>query len=330
MNEFLVALVCLLVVKTACAAGAFPNVKGTWLPNSYQSTTNETMFTTMSNLKIEGVQRVYVDVWNQGVTYFESSTMRALVGAGGIGEDHLQWALDAGQVYGIEVHAWFEYGLMPSYGSINNDFAKYAQAQGWILGQYNNFYWMDPDNMDVLRFLGDIMTDAILQYGSKGLRGVQLDDHFASPISLGKTTKSMDSAMQYIRQTISGVASTTVPTTVLSLSPCTLACAADPYNVLWDSWGSLNYYDEVIPQLYRSTYESFKSEFDYTDATLSSSTNQKWTSSGIRVDGSAPTPWADVNNMLWYSNAKMKGSVVWYAHGIIEIYPSEFVNVWSN
>lgn len=104
-----------------------------------------------------------------------------------------------------------------------------------------------------------------------------------------------------------------------------------PYQVYWDEWGLLNYYDEVIPQIYRTTYEAFKTEFDYTQQYLSSSTKKKWTASGLRLDGSGSnTPWADVNNMLWYSNVNMKGNVVWYSHGIIELYPSEFVHVWAD
>ncbi len=82
---------------------------------------------------------MYVDVWNQGITYFESATMRSLVGSTGIGADHLAWALEAGNYFGIEVYAWFEYGLMPSYGSINNDFAVYAQQHNWILGIWQPF-----------------------------------------------------------------------------------------------------------------------------------------------------------------------------------------------
>ena len=119
----------------------------------------------------------------------------------------MQWALDAGKFFDIEIYAWFEYGLMTSYGSINNEFAHYAQEKGWILGQYNNaFFWMDPEKIEVLQFLAGIMKDAIVNYGPKGLRGVQLDDHFATPIGLGRSKTSMDSAMNYIRKAINEVA----------------------------------------------------------------------------------------------------------------------------
>jgi uncharacterized lipoprotein YddW (UPF0748 family) len=85
------------------------------------------MFDQMSALKNEGVRRVYVDVWNNGVVYFNSTTMHNIVSTG-VGNDHLLWALEAGNHFGIEVYAWFEYGLMTSYGGINNDFARYAQG----------------------------------------------------------------------------------------------------------------------------------------------------------------------------------------------------------
>ena len=54
------------------------------------------MFDQISALKAKGVRIVYVDVWNQGITYFESATMRKLVGQTGIGADHLSRALEAG------------------------------------------------------------------------------------------------------------------------------------------------------------------------------------------------------------------------------------------
>jgi len=66
-------------------------------------------------------------------------------------------------------------------------------------------------------------------------------------------------------------------------------------------------------------------------STLFSNTKNKFFAAGIRVDGSgAPTPWTDVNNMIWYSNINSRGCVVWYAHGIIELYPDHFEHVWGS
>jgi hypothetical protein len=83
------------------------------------------------------------------LVYFNSPYMTSVVGGNTTGRDVLGWALDAGNSYGIEVGAWFEYGLMTSYGSLNNDFAIYASNHSWIVGQADNFYWLDARNYSV-------------------------------------------------------------------------------------------------------------------------------------------------------------------------------------
>jgi uncharacterized lipoprotein YddW (UPF0748 family) len=317
--------VCVFLATMLSSAGAVEAgsyLQAAWLPNSYQSTSSSSIYNVMSSMKADGVKRVYVDVWNQGTVYFSSPTMQSTV-AGCQGADHLSWALSAGQSLGLEVYAWFEYGLMASYGSLDGNFAAYANSQGWILGQYSNFYWMDPRNASVVEFLVDIMNDAVSGYASKGLKGVQLDDHFACPVSLGCTTGDMNLAAS----TVSAKVSSSVK---LSLSPATLSFALNTYNVDWNSWGSSGYYDEVIPQLYYSSYSSFQSEFTNTVSKLSSSTKSKWVATGIRVDGTgASTPWADVNNMIYLCNANSMGASVWYAKGIVETYPTNFQNIWT-
>lgn len=326
----LVVFILLSLISLVCGSNDLVNstslMQATWLPVSYGFTSESTVYDMMADLKKEGVRRVYVDVWNQGKIYFLSPTMQSVIGSSGIGADYLAWTLAAGNSLGLEVYAWFEYGLMCSYGEINNDFAHYAQANKWIIGQESGFYWLDPRNADVLSFTRGIMMDAISGYTSLGLKGVQWDDHFGTPVSLGRTISDMDNAMKYMSDAVKS--STTK--SIMSLSPSTLSTSKGTYNVDWNKWGDLNYYDEVIPQIYRTTYDSFKSEFDYTLSVASSATLKKWTAAGIRVDGSgSPTPWSDVNNMIWYSNAKGRGASVWYAHGILELYPSQFQNIWG-
>ena len=301
-------------------------VQATWLPVSYESSSQESWYSMMSNLKDEGVNRVYVDVWNQGKVYFSSETMMNSVGETGIATDLLSWTLAAAEDLDMEVYAWFEYGLMPAYGSLNNDFAIYADSKGWILGQHSSFYWMDPVQLDALAFLAGIIKDCISGYSSRGLKGVQLDDHFGSPVELGRTQADMDAAMKYISDEVKS----TGLNVDLSLSPSTLSFSISNYNVDWNRWGTLSYYNEVIPQLYRTTFDSFKSEFDYTLTHISRTTMHLWTAAGIRVDGSGEsTPWVEVEAMLDYCSSYNMGSSVWYARGIIETYPTYFKEKWN-
>ena len=84
-------------------------------------------------------------------------------------------------------------------------------------------------------------------------------------------------------------------------------------------------YDEVIPQLYRSTFQDYELVFNQTMKGVSSRTNQLWTASGVRLNGSGePTPESDLQQMMTYSEKNGKNNVIWYAEGIIDIYPDLF------
>lgn len=318
-------------------------MRAAWLPVSYQSTSSSEMYDTISQLQRTGVTRVYVDVWNQGTVYFKSPTMSALMAGQncssncGGGDDHLRWAVDAGRELGVEVFAWFEYGLMAAYGSINNDFARYADKNGWILGNYNNFLWLDPASDDVVSFLSGLLQDAALGYGIEagGLRGVQLDDHFAAPTALtGSDLNVMDEAMKSIREDWN--AATGEQGMQLSLSPNPLDTSVASYNVDWNQWAAWGLYDEVVPQLYRTSFTSFKAVYDGTVAATCPQAQAKWAACGVRVDGSgAPTPWTDVQAMIGYCSAAAgqlsggRGTAVWYAHGVLDLYATEFSELWS-
>lgn len=315
----------------SCCAGNNP-IRATWLPVSYDQSDEATVQELLIGLKEIGITRVYVDVWNQGTVYFNSSTMMALLPDGtGVGNDHLRWTLSAASEVGIEVYAWFEYGLIAAYGGINNAFAKVATDQGWILGQEGQgFVWMTPDNQDVLAFLSGIMGDAWTGYSLLGLKGLQLDDHFASPVSFGKNLTSMNNAMEYVRKYLLAQKDSEGKIPILSLSPSTLSQATQSYNVDWNMWGNEHLYDEVIPQLYRSDYLSFKSIFDQTMRQISRVTMSYFTISGIRVDGSGSvTPWEDVSESIEYAASFGVESCIWYAHGIVEVYPEQFTQLWE-
>eukprot|EP00002_Diphylleia_rotans_P013844 TRINITY_DN2695_c0_g1_i1.p1 TRINITY_DN2695_c0_g1~~TRINITY_DN2695_c0_g1_i1.p1 ORF type:complete len:378 (-),score=47.83 TRINITY_DN2695_c0_g1_i1:291-1424(-) len=303
-------------------------LQATWLPVSYNCGSAEQVQSVLQRLKQEGVRRVYVCVWNQGVVYMQSPTMRTLMGSSttpALGRDILRWAVDAGRGLGLEIYAWFEYGLMCSYGDLSNAFASTVSRKGWVLGQYNSFYWMDPGRADVGDFMVGILRDAIDGYAALGLKGVQLDDHFGSPVSLGATASEVNALMSRISADIRA----RNPAMVRSLSPSILSLSKNTYQADWNAWGSQRYYDEVLPQLYRSDYASYKSIFDETIRSISSTTRSLFLAAGVRVDGSgSPTPWNDVNSMIQYSKQNGVGNSIWYARGILDLYPQYFGTTW--
>lgn len=300
-------------------------LQATWLPVSYNCGSAESVASTLQRLKSEGVRRVYVAVWNQGVVYMQSPTMTRLMGANSAaqGRDILRWALDGARPLGMEVFAWFEYGLMCSYNDLSNAFASTASRKGWVLGKYNSFYWMDPGQADVANFLTGLLLDAVDGYKALGLKGVQLDDHFGTPVGLGGTASEMNTLAKNIYTAVKARGS------VYSLSPSILSLSKGTYQADWNLWGSNRWFDEVLPQLYRSDYASYKSIFDETLRSISATTRSYFLAAGVRVDGTgSPTPWPDVNSMIQYSKANGVGNSIWYARGILELYPQYFGTTW--
>lgn len=329
MLSFIV-IVFSLIFLSVHVTGTF--LQATWLPISYHTTTSDEIAGLVANLSAHGVQRVYVDVWNQGVVYFRSKTIQDLMGSNSTsqGRDVLLWTLQAGKLHNVEVVAWFEYGLMSAYQSAPNSFSTKVKQLGWELGLYNSFYWMNPSLSDVQGFLNGIIRDCLENYVDEGLLGVQLDDHFAYPVALGGTKTVMDNLMKSVHNTVQDCKANFPQSKILlSLAPSILSLSTDTYSVDWNSWGNQKLYDEVIPQLYRSDYKSYASIMSETWNSISSQTKTLFIASGIRVDGSgASTPEDDVNKMIDLSKTYSVGNSIWYCRGILETYPKSFPSEW--
>lgn len=263
-----------------------------WIPASYDASTQDALCGQLGSLQAVGFDRVYLDVWNQvsnaspscpgqpclphhfpvalphvtthmmtrmmthmmthmqGTVYFRSSTMEAAGLGSCVGADRLSWATACDEWDG-EVYAWFEYGLIASYGEPVTPFGLYAQAQGWILGEEGGFTWMDATS-NATTFLASLLADVARDYPH--CAGVQLDDHFAQPTSLvpeARAVPTMNSAAQTVKTIVREAANSA--SSVLSLSPTTLSQALVSYGVDWAGWVAQGYFDEYIPQLYRSS-----------------------------------------------------------------------------
>lgn len=308
-------------------------LQATWLPVSYHTNTLEDVNATLRSLSDHGVRRIYVDVWNQGVVYFQSPTMEVFMkdkSTPTVGRDILDWTLQLAPRYGMEVIAWFEYGLMAAYSSVEgNAFAMEVQSRGWLLGQHNNYYWMNASMIEVQDWFISLLHDALSHYAGRGLRGIQLDDHFGYPQSLGGSTVVMNEFMSKIHKMVHRFNGRDGKNSILSLAPSIKSMSLDTYCVDWDLWGQQNLYDEVIPQLYRSDIDSYTAIFQDTVASISPITKSLFIASGIRLDGSgSPTPQVDLMQMIEYTKDQGVGNSIWYGRGIIETYPNIFMSEW--
>eukprot|EP01031_Cornospumella_fuschlensis_P044769 gene44769-54751_t len=241
LATFWALILCLSLQYINCTSST-TLLQATWLPVSYHTSSIEDIDAILGSLYKHGVQRVYVDVWNQGVVYFQSPVMASFINnqSSCVGRDILGWTLQLAPKYNMEVVAWFEYGLMASYGSVaSNAFATEAQSRGWLIGQYNNFYWMNASMVDVQDWFISVLRDALEQYTPLGLRGIQLDDHFAYPVSLGGSAPVMNDFMQRVHDMVRDCGKSEI-----SLAPSILSLSSGTYSVDWDLWGRQQLYDE--------------------------------------------------------------------------------------
>ena len=108
-----------------------------------------------------GIDRVYVDVWHNGDLLAESSTYSNLMSSSR--SDYLGNVLSAAdQVGGIEVVAWFEYGLISCYGSCA--YGNIARSKGWELGSDGGFTWLNPGNAEFRDFFTKMIHDVKVNY----------------------------------------------------------------------------------------------------------------------------------------------------------------------
>ena len=181
---------------------------------------------------------------------------------------------------------------------------------------------MDPTNPDVIDFIGNIMVDAIKE--QPGLDGVQLDDHFAWPVSIaGSNVQAMTNEAEQVRQIFRNSSNA-----YLSLAPNPLSTSINSYNVDWKTWANMGLFSEYAPQLYTSSYSTFSNDLQTTLSEIPSSIH-KFMLAGIRCNGSgSPTTWNELEHMIQETEDNNLGVSIWYGDCIVDLYPSNFESIW--
>lgn len=307
--------VLLLAICCAVDAKLARGVRATWLPTSVRISAPDGMRELLKQLADSGVNRIYVDVWNNGVAYFNSSVVRRLAGPGAISSDRLRMAVDAANTMSdFDVVAWMEYGLMACYGPVQgNAFAEAAAARGWVIGSSGGWSWLDPPAASPL------LVSMIQEIGARYGVATQLDDHFACPAELAACSAAkMDAAALAI----------SVSSRRLSLSPAPIGVAKERFSVDWVGWSERKLFGEYVPQLYTTQPDSFA---DALLDVLHQVAQRSQLVAGVRVDGSGlPTPWVNVSQMLDMASAASVGVAIWYSDAISRLFPTQFRAKWSH
>ncbi len=218
-----------------------------------------------------------------------------------------------------------------------------TSGTGWLLkdssGNYttasNGFLWMNPLVPQVRNLIKGIVVDAINQFD---LQIVQFDDHLAWPVQFGwddytkavykqetgrnLPASSTDANFLAWRQgktqafftEIADAAKAAKPSVVVSLAPSTASFSAANYCADWPKWMASS--DEVLPQVYRSTYSSFAT--DWAAQITASGTSRAELGAGLRLLGTgSATPWSDLQQQIDKTRTDgALGHSIWYSEGV--------------
>jgi uncharacterized lipoprotein YddW (UPF0748 family) len=240
---------------------------------------------------------------NTAGTDFVNRTLNAVAAIGG----------------GIEVWAWFEYGLIAEYLTCAKDYCVEANSHEWLLsGTSNSFVWLDARIPAVQTHIINMLRDLENNYPT--LAGIQLDDHFALPNSLAGTNSS---AMTAFAGNVLGALSRPV-----ALSPSPLSFALANANVDWKAWANIGFgngknFHHYSPQIYRTTNTNFQTELTTTKNEI---VNDCQLVIGIRCQGSTPvTAWAELELMIESTvQSSLGGASVWYSPCMLDTYASQW------
>ena len=226
-----------------------PQIQGVWISHKGTSFLNyitllDNAFHQLSRLEFN---RVYVDVYNGGVTYPSKHAPRNYKASLPF-TDPLRSAIKEGKRQGLKIYAWYEHGMM----MFPND--KLAvEHPDWLLttadGQtfIEKHVWLDPGNPEVAQYFTNLFLEAANNYPD--LYGIQLDDHWGIPKAFGNKVNEMNLLTQKVFSAIKQ----TRPNLVRSLSPNPYSFSYNNYSQDWLAWVEQGLIDEVIVQIYRPT-----------------------------------------------------------------------------
>ena len=271
-------------------------VRGVWLTNidsdvlfSPEKTTNA--IATLAELNFN---TLYPTVWNWGYTLYPSAVAKQEIGIeldpteGLQGRDVLQEIIAQGHQKGMTVIPWFEFGFM---APADSELAKLhpewltARADGstmWLAGKMHERVWLNPLHPEVQKLITDLIVEIISNYD---VEGIQLDDHFGYPSSLGyddytvtlyqqehngksPPQNSQDSAWiqwradkitNYVAELFQAIKQAN-PQAIVSVSPQPQEISLKSNLLDWPTWERQGLIEELIVQIYRDNTNSFIEE----------------------------------------------------------------------
>ena len=220
---------------------AFPfTVQGVWLTNVDSDVLYDAdqLKTAIADLKITNFNTLYPTVWNGGHTLYPSPVAEIYLNQsqdphpGLQGRDSLAEAIALAKAEDLQVIPWFEFGFM---APAESDWVKAhsdwltQNAQGetiWLEGKKHPRVWLNPLHAEVQDLITALALEIVTNYD---VDGIQFDDHFGYPSSLGYDRLTVDRYRQETGQN---------PPPPPTLDPNQNCVSADPDWQAWTNWRS--------------------------------------------------------------------------------------------
>ena len=292
----LFAIAQLLCVRSKAQINGDP-IKGIWITNvgSEILKSKANIVQGIELCKKNGINNVYVVVWNNGVTMYPSKVVEKYIGIKQSAiygtRDPIKEIIEEGHKAGIKVHAWFEFGFSYAYKDTNGIWLKKYPSwagknnQGKLL-QKNGFYWWSGINPQVQLFMKLLVAEVVKKYDVDGVQG---DDRLPAMPSEGgydKYTANLYAKehsgkvppqnpkeanwLQWKADKLSAfgkglydMVKQIKPNCTVSWAPSLYPWSKEQYLQDWPKWLNGGYADYIVPQLYRykiSDYERILKE----------------------------------------------------------------------
>jgi uncharacterized lipoprotein YddW (UPF0748 family) len=293
MRNFSLPIV-LLIFSLNCIAQNHNSdiIRGTWITNVASDVlkSRANIKKAVRQCKENGLNHIFVVVWNGGVTMYPSRVVEKYIGIKQSpvykGRDPIREIIDEGHRAGIKVHAWFEFGFSYSYKDSNSQWMKnYPLWAGKNnrneLLQKNGFYWWSGINPEVQAFMKALVSEVVTNYNVDGVQG---DDRLpAMPAEGGYDAATLNryaslhngalppqnprepAWLQWKADQLSAFGKalydtikTIKPACLVSWAPSIYPWSKEQYLQDWPAWLKDGYADFIIPQLYRYKADAYE------------------------------------------------------------------------
>ncbi|MBL7727611.1 MAG: family 10 glycosylhydrolase, partial [Dinghuibacter sp.] len=283
--------ICLFIFCSA-AAQKKPPIKGTWVTNvaSDALRSEKTIRATVANCKKNGLNNIFVVVWNGGVTMYPSQVLQRYIG---IQQDTVYKGFDPigcivkeARKAGLKVHAWFEFGFAYAYKDTNSIWLKKyphwagRKNDGSLLVK-NGFYWWNSLHPEPQQFISELVLEVVNKYKVDGIQGddrlpampaeggydeytrnLYARDHNGAGLPANPKDKNF---IEWKALQLSVFAKTLYyrikkekPACLVTWAPSIYPWSRDEYLQNWPQWLNGGYADYIIPQLYRYKIDAYE------------------------------------------------------------------------